>query len=116
MDEPLLPYAAVILKLLRGVVYADDNSWETLLTYQQAVRQYVAGIGLVLHVDETDGYAYLTHPEAGDDEATSDTGAAPLPRRVRRPPDQAVGAGEGGEHRARNLALDRLAIPGTGVR
>jgi Domain of unknown function (DUF4194) len=87
MDEPLLPYAAVILKLLRGVVYADDNTWETLLTYQPAVRQYAAGIGLVVHVDETDGYAYLSQPEAGDDEtAAGNAGAATLPRLVRRMP------------------------------
>ena len=86
MDEPLLPYAAVILKLLRGVIYADDNVWETLLTYQQAVRQYAAGIGLVVHVDETDGYAYLSQPESGDDEASGESGAATLPRLVRRLP------------------------------
>jgi hypothetical protein len=86
MDEPLLPYAAVIIKLLRGVVYADDNTWETLLTYQQAMRQYVAGMGLVVHVDETDGYAYLSQPGAGDDASPHDPRSAPLPRLVRRMP------------------------------
>ncbi len=86
MNEPLVPYAAVILKLLRGVLYYDDKEWETLLTYQPAVRQHVASIGLLVHVDEADGYAYLTQPDAEsrDDESVGDTAPAPLPRLVRR--------------------------------
>jgi hypothetical protein len=89
MNEPLLPYAAVILKLLRGVVYVDDKEWDTLLSYEKAVRLHMASIGLRLHVDEADGYAYLSQPD--DDEIASDNGHAPavareLPRLVRRMP------------------------------
>ena len=62
MNEPLLPYAAVIIKLLRGVVYFDDKEWDTLLSYEKAIQRHMAGIGLRLHVDETDGYAYLSQP------------------------------------------------------
>ena len=66
MNEPLVPYAAVILKLLRGVLYYDDKEWDTLLSYHQAVKQHFTRIGLMLHVDEADGYAYLTQPDAED--------------------------------------------------
>ncbi len=87
MNEPLLPYAAVILKLLRGVVYYDDKEWDTLLSYEKAVRLHMASIGLQMHVDEADGYAYLSQPD--DDEASSvyETAASrELPRLVRRIP------------------------------
>jgi len=91
MNEPLLPYAAVILKLLRGVVYFDDKEWSTLLSYEKAVQLHMASIGLRLHVDETDGYAYLSQP--GDDEGDIEYGMGrelaatrDLPRLVRRVP------------------------------
>ena len=89
MSEPRLPYAAVILKLLRGVVYYDDKEWDTLLSYEKAVQLHMASIGLRLHVDEADGYAYLSQPD--DDEASgasvSETAATrELPRLVRRIP------------------------------
>jgi hypothetical protein len=93
MNEPLLPYAAVILKLLRGVVYFDDKEWDTLLSYEKAVQLHMASIGLRMHVDEADGYAYLSQPD--DDEITSGSGhghehetamARELPRLVRRIP------------------------------
>lgn len=89
MNEPLLPYAAAILKLLRGVVYFDDKEWDTLLAYEKAIALHMAGIGLQMHVDEADGYAYLSQP--GDDEAEDEAGhgsaaARELPRLVRRIP------------------------------
>jgi Domain of unknown function (DUF4194) len=86
MNEPLVPYAAVILKLLRGVLYYDDKEWNTLLSYQQAVKQHFTSIGLMLHVDEADGYAYLTQPDAEDrdDEPLDDAAPVALPRLVRR--------------------------------
>jgi hypothetical protein len=86
MNEPLVPYAAVILKLLRGVLYYDDKEWDTLLSYHQAVKQHFTRIGLMLHVDEADGYAYLTQPDAEDrdDETPGDAAPAALPRLVRR--------------------------------
>jgi hypothetical protein len=93
MHEPLLPYAAVILKLLRGVVYYDDKEWDTLLSYEKAIHLHMASIGLQMHVDEADGYAYLSQPD--DDEGTGESGsgsgsetatARELPRLVRRIP------------------------------
>ena len=78
MDD-LLPYASLILKLLQGVVYYDDKQWEQLISYAVPVQRHFAAIGLHLHLDEAEGYAYLSQPD--DDENTSD-----LPRLVRRMP------------------------------
>lgn len=79
MSEEPLPYASLILKLLQGVVYYDDKQWEPLISYAAPVRRHFAAIGLELHLDEAEGYAYLTQP---DDEESS----ANLPRLVRRMP------------------------------
>jgi hypothetical protein len=85
MNEPLVPYAAVILKLLRGVLSYDDKEWDTLLSYQKAVTQHFISIGLRVHVDEADGYAYLTQPDAEEwDEETAGDAPTALPRLVRR--------------------------------
>jgi hypothetical protein len=89
MSEPRLPYAAVILKLLRGVVYYDDKEWDTLLSYEKAVQLHMASIGLRLHVDEADGYAYLSQPDADEVSSASVSETAvtrELPRLVRRIP------------------------------
>ncbi len=92
MNEPLLPYAAVILKLLRGVVYFDDKEWDTLLAYEKAIEKHIASIGLRMHVDEADGYAYLSQPggeeaeEVVGDDGRDATAVRELPRLVRRVP------------------------------
>lgn len=76
----LHPYAPLILKLLQGTVYYDDKQWEMLLSYAAPIRRHFAAIGLQLHLDESEGYAYLTQPEQ---EETADV---TLPRLVRRIP------------------------------
>lgn len=79
---PILPYAPVILKLLSNVLYTEDKEWELLLTYQTAVHQYLAQIGLRLHLDEIEGFAYLSQPDPDPD----DPEAISLPRLVSRQP------------------------------
>jgi hypothetical protein len=79
MSEELLPYTSLILKLLQGVVYYDDKQWEQLISYAAPIRRHFAAIGLELHLDEAEGYAYLTQPE--DEESSVN-----LPRLVRRMP------------------------------
>lgn len=79
MPEEVLPYAPLILKLLQGVVYYDDKLWEQLISYAAPIQRHFAAIGLQLHLDEAEGYAYLTQP---DDEETPTN----LPRLVRRVP------------------------------
>jgi hypothetical protein len=77
--EEKLPYASLILKLLQGVIYYDDKQWEQLISYAVPVQRHFAAIGLQLHLDESEGYAYLTQPDSDDTAAT-------LPRLVRRYP------------------------------
>ncbi len=55
----------------------DKTTWSDLLTYQVPVRDYFAKIGLDLHLDEREGFAFLTQQ---DDEEQK------LPRLVRRMP------------------------------
>ena len=82
MTPDLLPYAAVVLRLLRDVLYSEDKEWQTLLTYQAAVREYWGKVGLELNVDTAEGYAYLTQPEADPDDSQAPT----LPRLISRHP------------------------------
>ena len=77
--EELLPYAPLILKLLQGVVYYDDKHWEQLISYAAPIRRHFEAIGLQMHLDEVEGYAYLTQPDDED-------GVTNLPRLVRRIP------------------------------
>lgn len=80
-QELLLPYAAVLIRLLQGVVYLDDGAaWDIVLRYQTPITEYVSKMGLTLVVDETEGYAYLTQPEPLDE----DDPTHGLPRLTRR--------------------------------
>lgn len=72
-----------VTQLMKGVVYRDthEKAWRHLLQLQAQVRDYVAVIGLVVIIDEAEGYAFLrSRPE--DEEA--DSGNAPLPRLIPR--------------------------------
>lgn len=80
-----LPHQAslVLIALFKGVLYQDKSPelWRDLLTYQNAVRDYVAVLGLQVLLDETEGYAFLRQrPE----EVVENDEAAPLPRLVQR--------------------------------
>jgi hypothetical protein len=58
------PYAPVIVKLLNGVVYDENEKlWNDLLQYQIPVTQYFERIAIDLIVDKKDGYAYLKQME-----------------------------------------------------
>jgi hypothetical protein len=74
----------VLIALLRGVVTTDQHAqaWEALQRLQGRVRDYVAVLGLNLHIDEADGFAFLRQVERGDD----DDAGEPLPRLVARRP------------------------------
>jgi hypothetical protein len=53
-------FSAVLIKLLQGFVVSDDKKyWESLLTHQEAIREYYAVLGLQLHLSTDDGYAFL---------------------------------------------------------
>lgn len=74
MTTQTLPYAAVVLKLLRGVLYFDDKEWDPLLTNQTPVRHHFESIGLALRIDEGEGFAYLEQPDLSDEAAAGEIG------------------------------------------
>jgi len=64
-----LPF--VVTQLMKGVVYEDTHpkAWRHLLQLQPQVRDYVAVMGLVVVVDESEGYAFLrSRPAEADGE------------------------------------------------
>lgn len=71
----------VVIKLLKGVVYEEDdrNLWLQLLNLQPRVRDYVAVLGLELMLDEAEGYAWLRTRPAVE-------GEPELPRLMARRP------------------------------
>lgn len=76
---PALP--VVVVTLLKGVLYQDENAslWSQLLQLQAAVRDYVAVFGLDLILDEAEGYAFLrSHPDLDNPETPA------IPRLVAR--------------------------------
>lgn len=75
--------SALVVPLLKGVVYQEDNpgAWQALRDLQPRVRDYVAVLGLDLVMDEAEGYAFLrSWPETED--ATGDG----VPRLIARRP------------------------------
>jgi hypothetical protein len=76
--------SAVVIPLLKGVIYRDDDAtrWSALLSLQVRVRDYVAVLGLELTLDEAEGYAFLrSRAQSPEDES-----APRLPRLVARRP------------------------------
>jgi hypothetical protein len=76
--------SALLIPLLKGVQYQENDpaAWNALLGLQPRVRDYVAVLGLELHLDEAEGYAFLRSRAEPDDEDA----AARLPRLVARRP------------------------------
>jgi hypothetical protein len=59
--HPSTSFSAAVVALMKGVTYRDDSPelWQSLLTLQARVREYIAVLGLEMILDETEGYAYL---------------------------------------------------------
>ncbi|MBY4596956.1 DUF4194 domain-containing protein [bacterium BD-1] len=76
--------SVLLVSLLKGVLYRDDNErqWAALLNLQARVRDYVAVLNLDLMLDEAEGYAFLkSRPEPAEDDP-----APRMPRLVARRP------------------------------
>lgn len=71
---------SVVIALMKGVIWREDNDrqWQQLLTLQARVADHVGVIGLLLELDEGEGYALLRQRplEEGED----------LPRLIPRRP------------------------------
>lgn len=86
MQVPV-PAKAAIVKLLQGPVYRDrdESNWQALGQHETLVRDYLAVIGLDVHLDETDGFAFVRQAvseEPGNEGAEQ----AELPNLIRRLP------------------------------
>ena len=82
-SAPQWDLSAVVIPLLRGVVYREEDAalWSALQALRARVVDYVAVLALDLVVDEAEGYAFVRSRAQEEDEA-----AAKLPRLVRRQP------------------------------
>ncbi len=80
---PQYDLTAVVVPLLKGVIYREEDTtlWAALLQLQSRVRDYTAVLSLSLVLDEAEGYAFLQSKTAVDDDDSPK-----LPRLVRRQP------------------------------
>ena len=75
------PWSVAAVRLLQGVVYADDAAaWDALLAARSPLGEHFGRLGLLLVVDESEGFAYLRPP--ADDELPP--GYDRLPKLFRR--------------------------------
>lgn len=98
--EQNVAYSSVLIKLLQGSIVADEKKyWESLLIYQDAIRDYFSTLNLQLHLSMEDGYAFLKQSRQdatvsdaegeaieGDEVEEDDTFSAAVPSLVRRMP------------------------------
>jgi hypothetical protein len=57
-------WSIAAVRLLQGVVYSDDETvWNSVLSSRSQLESYVARLGLLLVVDETEGLAYIRQAE-----------------------------------------------------
>lgn len=62
MTAPVIdPLPGVLVALMKGVVYREDDSalWQSLSSLQSRAYDYVSVLGLQLIIDEAEGFAYL---------------------------------------------------------
>lgn len=53
-------WSVAAVHLLQGVVYAEDaRDWDIVLRWRSQLEPFLARIGLVLVIDEADGFAYV---------------------------------------------------------
>lgn len=76
--EASLPVA--VTQLMKGVVYRDthDRAWRSLLELQPQVRDYLAALGLLIVIDDAEGYAFCRQRDPDPDDPD------PLPRLIPR--------------------------------
>src|SRR2546423_10858443 len=76
-------WSIAAVRLLKGVIYSDDaRVWDIVLLSRSQLENFLSRIGLLLVVDEAEGYAFLR--QWGDDECPE--GYEQLPKLIRRVP------------------------------
>jgi len=80
-DQKASPLPRLVISLLKGPLYQNQhaNEWEQLLQHRAAVSDYLATIGLLVFIDEQEGYAFLRQDDFTDQED-------PPPRLIQRRP------------------------------
>jgi hypothetical protein len=80
--NPQAELSAVLITLLKGVLYREGNQalWNTLLRLRAQAISYMHALGLVLHVDEGEGHAYLRSRPVTEEEENA------IPRLIARRP------------------------------
>src|SRR5690606_30096052 len=57
-----------VVHLLKGVLYnSHENAWRLLSENQHRVKEYLSTIGLDLHINDADGYAFVKQKEIPDE-------------------------------------------------
>lgn len=81
-----LELSTVVVSLLKGPVYQDTHErvWALLLQNRSQVADFVAVLGLQVHVDDAEGYAFLRSRVPAD--GADDPDEAAIPRLVARRP------------------------------
>jgi len=79
--SPASELSVAVINLLKGPIFRDthERPWVLLLAHRNEVADHVAVLGLQVHVDEAEGYAYLR--SRPDDDESND-----IPRLVARRP------------------------------
>ena len=82
LANPQTELSAVLITLLKGVLYREGNQalWNTLLRLRAQAISYMYALGLVLHVDEGEGHAYLRSRLVTEEEENA------IPRLIARRP------------------------------
>ena len=71
--------STVLIKLLQGFLLQEDKqAWDSLQLQQTVVREYFATLGLHLHLDEHDGYAFLRSIPMGESDDGKITGESAI--------------------------------------
>lgn len=79
----MYPWSLAAVRLLQGVVYAEEEKvWNLVLGSKSPLQSYFSQLGLLLFVDESEGFAFLRQFE--EDEYPA--GQAALPKLFRRVP------------------------------
>ena len=79
----MYPWSLAAVRLLQGVVYAEEEKvWNLVLGSKSPLQSYFSQLGLLLIVDESEGFAFLRQFE--EDEYPA--GQAALPKLFRRVP------------------------------
>lgn len=68
-DSEQQKYSTLLVRLIKGVIYADKDKdiWENILTQEVNVRSYFKEIGLSLVIDKQENYAFLRQLDSEED-------------------------------------------------